>query len=72
MIRTIDSQTNFVMVNTDRDAADIVEHFRKNGVLIAGPFPLFPKHVRVSLGTPEEMRAFWRVWDLLPAHPMSM
>ena len=72
MIRTIDSQTNFVMVNTDRDAADIVEHFRKNGVLVAGPFPLFPKHVRVSLGTPEEMRAFWRVWDLLPAHRMSM
>ena len=72
MIRTIDSQTNFVMVNTDRDAADIVEHFRKNGVLVAGPFPLFPKHIRMSLGTPEEMRAFWRVWDLLPAHRMSM
>jgi histidinol-phosphate aminotransferase len=72
MARTIDSHTNFVMIEAERNATEIVEHFRKNDVLVAGPFPSLPKHIRVSLGTPDEMRAFWRVWDLLPAHRMSM
>jgi hypothetical protein len=29
-------------------------------------------YLRISLGTPQEMREFWRVWDLLGSHPMSM
>jgi histidinol-phosphate aminotransferase len=73
MLPVIDSQTNFVMVKTNRPAGEIVEHFRRNGVLLSGPFPGFPTHVRVSLGTPEDMREFWRVWDLLPnQHHMAM
>jgi len=23
-------------------------------------------YIRVSFGTPDEMAAFWRVWDMLP------
>jgi histidinol-phosphate aminotransferase len=68
MLRPIDSQTNFVMLNTERPAVDIVEHFRTSGVLVAGSFPAFEKHIRVSLGTSAEMREFWRVWDLMPVH----
>jgi histidinol-phosphate aminotransferase len=68
MLRTIDSHANFVMLNTARPAVEIVEHFRKNGVLVAGPFPTFDKYIRVSLGAPAEMREFWRVWDLMPVH----
>ena len=30
------------------------------------------KDIRVSLGTPAEMREFWRVWDLMIGHKMSM
>ena len=72
MLRPIDSQTNFVMVNTERPAVDIVEHFEARGVLVSGPFPAFDTHIRVSLGTSAEMREFWRVWDLLPVqHHMS-
>ena len=71
MLRPVDSQTNFVMVNTERPAVDIVEHFRTKNVLISGPFPAFDTHIRVSLGTPPEMREFWRLWDLLPVHHMS-
>jgi histidinol-phosphate/aromatic aminotransferase/cobyric acid decarboxylase-like protein len=74
MLRPIDSQTNFVMLDTGRPAAGIVEHFRTNGVLVSGPFAPFDTHIRVSLGTPAEMREFWRVWDLLPGlsgHHMS-
>ena len=73
MLRTIDSHTNFVLLNTGHPASDMVEHFRKNGVLIAGPFDGFDKHIRVSLGAPAEMREFWRVWDLMPPnHVMTM
>jgi histidinol-phosphate aminotransferase len=73
MLRVLDSHTNFVLLNTGRPAADMVEHFRKHGVLVAGPFEGFDKHIRVSLGTPAEMREFWRVWDLMPAnHVMIM
>ena len=56
------------MVNTERPAVDIVEHFRARGVLVSGPFPAFDTYIRVSLGTSAEMREFWRVWDLLPVH----
>ena len=44
-----------------------------NDVLVGGPYARFEKHIRVSLGRPDEMREFWRVWDLLPAnHTMVM
>jgi histidinol-phosphate aminotransferase len=66
MVRAIDSQTNFVLVNTGQPAARVVEHFKKNDILLSGPFPDFENHIRVSLGTPVEMREFWRVWDLMP------
>src|SRR5262245_10395442 len=72
MLRTIDSQANFVMLNTNRPAGEIVEHFKTNRVLIAGPFPGYDTYVRVSLGSTEEIGEFWRVWDLLPGHHMSM
>jgi histidinol-phosphate aminotransferase len=73
MLRTVDSHTNFVLLNTGRDGVEMVEHFRTHGVLVAGPFQPFDKYVRVSLGTAAEMREFWRVWDLLPPnHVMVM
>jgi histidinol-phosphate aminotransferase len=66
MLRTIDSQANFVMLNTGHPATEMIAHFKTHGVLVAGPFAGFDKHVRVSIGTPSDMREFWRVWDLLP------
>jgi len=66
MVRAIDSHTNFVMLDTDRPADHIVEHFRTHNVLVAGPFPSYDKYIRVSLGSPAAMNEFWRVWDLLP------
>jgi len=68
MLRTIDSHANFVMLNTSRPSVETVDHFRKNGVLVSGPIPAFDKYIRVSVGAPAEMREFWRVWDLMPAH----
>ena len=73
MLRTIDSQANFVMLNTGRPATEMIEHFKTHGVLVAGPFVSFDRYIRVSVGTPAEMREFWRVCDLLPPmHAMTM
>ena len=71
MVRAIDSHTNFVMIDTDRPAPRVIEHFRTNGIEIAGFFPYFAKYIRVSLGTPDQMKEFWRVWDLMP-RPQKM
>jgi histidinol-phosphate aminotransferase len=71
MLRTIDSQTNFVMLNTERPSLEIVEHFKRHNVLVAGSIPSFDRYIRVTIGTPSAMREFWRVWDLNP-HRMMM
>ena len=72
MARWIDSQTNFVMLNADRPAEQVVAHFDSNQIILSRPSAGFEKNVRVSLGTSAEMREFWRVWDLMPGgHHMS-
>jgi histidinol-phosphate aminotransferase len=65
-VKPIDSHANFVMMNTFHPAEEVIEHFRKNNILIGRPFPPLDTHIRISLGRPEEMRAFWRGWDSLP------
>jgi histidinol-phosphate aminotransferase len=65
-LKPIDSHTNFVMMNTFHPADQLIQDFRKNKILIGRRFPTMETYVRVSLGRPEEMQAFWRVWDTLP------
>jgi histidinol-phosphate aminotransferase len=66
MLRAIDSQANFVMVNPMRPPDEVIEHLKKNHILIGPKYPVLDKYIRVSLGTPGEMQAFWRAWDLMP------
>jgi len=72
MLRPIDSLASFVMMNTGGPAVEVVDHFRKNNVVIPPPIPGLDKYVRVSLGTRADMGEFWRVWDLMPRRQMSM
>ena len=65
-LKPIDSHANFVMMNTYHPAEDVIQHFRKNNILIGRRFPQMNTYIRVSLGRLEEMQAFWRTWDLLP------
>jgi len=66
MIKPISSHTNFYMMDVHQPATKVIEHFRKNNVLIGRKFPPLDTHIRVSFGKPDEMTEFWRVWDLLP------
>ncbi|HEY2544470.1 MAG TPA: aminotransferase class I/II-fold pyridoxal phosphate-dependent enzyme [Candidatus Acidoferrum sp.] len=66
-IQVIPSSANFAMLETNRPTVEVIDHFKKNNVMIARLFPSMSTHVRVSFGTPPEMTEFWRVWDLTPA-----
>src|SRR5579863_4073864 len=72
MVRGIDSHANFAMLKCGRMAVDVIEHFRKNNIAIARLFPSMSTYVRVSFGTPDQMKEFWRVWDLMPPGKMEM
>jgi histidinol-phosphate aminotransferase len=65
-VQGIPSYANFSMLKTNHPAVEVIDHFKKNDVLIARLFPSMNTHVRVSFGTPPEMTEFWRVWDLMP------
>jgi histidinol-phosphate aminotransferase len=72
MLKPIDSHTNFVMMNVHQPAEQVIEYFRRNNILIGRRFPPMDSYVRISLGKPEEMLAFWRAWDRMPHPDMPM
>jgi len=72
MLKPIDSHANFFMIDTHHPAQEVIRHFHEHKVLIGRSFPAMDSHIRVSLGTPSEMLAFWRVWDLLHYTEMQM
>ena len=65
-LRPIDSHANFAMMNTHHSAHGITDHFRRNKVLIGREVPALNTYIRVLLGSPEEMPAFWSAWDNVP------
>ncbi|HYX52663.1 MAG TPA: aminotransferase class I/II-fold pyridoxal phosphate-dependent enzyme [Candidatus Limnocylindrales bacterium] len=65
-IPVIPSWTNFVMVNALRPVKNVIEHFKQNNIRIGRPFPPMDTFARISLGTPEQMKAFWAAWDKMP------
>ena len=71
-VKPIDSHANFVMMNTFHPAEEVIAHFDRNNILIGPRFPQMDTYIRVSLGRPEEMQAFWRAWDALPYPKHSM
>ena len=53
-VKPIDSHANFVMLNTFHPADEVIDHFRKNNILIGRRFPPLDTCVRISFGRPEE------------------
>jgi histidinol-phosphate aminotransferase len=66
MLMPIDSQTNFVMMNIQHPADPVIEHFKTHKILIGRHFPPMNNYIRVSLGTTDDMKAFWDAWDMIP------
>ena len=55
---SIPSEANFFMVHIKRQVVPTIEDFRKRGVLVGRPFPPMLEHLRVSVGTADEMNRF--------------
>ena len=56
--KSIPSDANFFMVHIRRPVQPVIEEFRKKNVLVGRPFPPMNEHLRVSIGTPDEMSRF--------------
>ena len=56
--RYIPSHANFVMIDVHGDVAPVIHAFRERGILVGRKFPALPNWLRISIGTPEEIRAF--------------
>ena len=59
------------MMNANHPAEELIKHFKAHNILIGRRFPAMENYIRVSFGTPDEMLAFWRVWDMLPYATMA-
>ena len=67
--RTIPSETNFFMVYLGgRQVQPVIEEFREKKVLVGRPFPPMTDHMRVSVGTADEMARFMTAFkEIFPA-----
>ena len=54
----VPSQANFFMVNIRRNVKPVIGALRDRGVHVGRVFPALPQHLRVTVGTPDEMQAF--------------
>jgi histidinol-phosphate aminotransferase len=65
-IDCIPTQANFAMLNTEKPIRQVIDYFKTKKIMIGRPFPPLGTHARITIGKPEEMRAFWKVWDGMP------
>lgn len=59
----IPSQSNCFMVDAKRPAKDAIDAMAKQNVFIGRNWPVWPTHVRITLGTAAEMEQFQAAWQ---------
>ena len=72
MLRQIDSHTNFVFTKVGLPSSQVIDHFQRHNIILGPVVPEMKTHVRVAISTEENMKEFWRVWDLLPSMSHKM
>jgi histidinol-phosphate aminotransferase len=63
----IPSEANFFMVHLRRPVGPVIDEFRARGVLVGRPFPPLGEHLRVSVGTADEMDRFMTAFKTIVA-----
>jgi histidinol-phosphate aminotransferase len=56
--QVIPSQANFFMVDTRREVKPLIGALHDRGVDVGRLFPALPHHLRVTIGTPDQMKRF--------------
>src|SRR5712691_3661658 len=54
----VPSQTNFILIDTRKEVEPTIQALRERGVLVGRLFPAVPRHLRVTIGTPAQMKRF--------------
>lgn len=65
------SQANCFMVDAKRPTQTVIDALALQGVLIGRPWPVWPTHVRVTVGTPEEMARFRTAFQQVMEKPAA-
>src|SRR5215831_17804671 len=66
--QSLPSETNFFMVEIGREIQPVIQEFAAKKVAVGRPFPPMTKHMRVSVGTAEEMARFSTAFkEIFPA-----
>jgi histidinol-phosphate aminotransferase len=66
--QSLPSETNFFMVEIGREVQPVIQEFAAKKVAVGRPFPPMTKHMRVSIGTAEEMARFMTAFkEIFPA-----
>jgi histidinol-phosphate aminotransferase len=65
--KVIPSETNFFMVDLGRPVMPVIQEFRQRRILVGRPFPPLVQHLRVSVGTEEEMNRFMAAFKQIMA-----
>jgi histidinol-phosphate/aromatic aminotransferase/cobyric acid decarboxylase-like protein len=67
--RAIPSQTNFLMIDLRREAGPVIEALKKHHVEVGRRFPALPSHLRVTIGTGQQMETFLAALALTSRQP---
>jgi len=57
------SQSNCFMLDARRPSKEVIDAMAKRNVYIGRPWPVWPTHVRITVGTQPEMEAFQSAFD---------
>jgi histidinol-phosphate aminotransferase len=63
----VPSETNFILIDVRRDVRPLLEAMRTRGVHVGRLFPAMPQHMRVTIGRPEQMETFVKVFSAVVA-----
>jgi histidinol-phosphate aminotransferase len=62
------SEANFFMVHIGREVAPVIDEFKKKGIMVGRAFPPMTQHMRVSVGTNDDMAKFVAAFkEIFPA-----
>jgi len=69
--RVLPSAANFLMADLGRDVAPLIKALQAAGVDVGRRFKALPNHLRVTIGTEEEMRVFLAAFERVMTLPAA-
>lgn len=67
----VPSEANHFMVDTKRPTKQVIDAMAAKGVLVGRPWPAWPTHVRITVGTRAEMAKFRSAFEDVMAKPLA-